>query len=87
MVGWLVVFVAATRKNFGSSSTAFLIGLLLFAGSLLTKYKYRSTRSPVVNPDLEQHIQEFGFSAALVRQYYVWGLLPPFVHAAFRLFA
>jgi len=85
-VVWVVVFFIAFRGDFGASRTAFLLGLFLFAGSLLTNYKYKSTRTAVIDPDLEQHIDEFGYGIALVRQYYIWGLAAPFIHASFRLF-
>jgi hypothetical protein len=86
IVGWSVIFVAAFRKDWGASSTAFLIGVFLFGASLATKYRYKATRTRVLNLDFEQHLNEYGFGIALVRQYYLWGLLPPFVHASFRLF-
>jgi len=85
-VGWAVVFFLAFRKDYGASATSFLLGLFVFGGSLLTSYKYKSTNAPVINPDLEQHVAEFGYTIALVRQYYIWGLAAPFIHASFRLF-
>jgi len=86
VVGWIVVFAAAFRKDWGASSTAFLVGLFLFGGSLATKFRYKATGTRVLNLDLEQHINEYGFGIGLIRQYYIWGLLAPFVHASFRLF-
>jgi hypothetical protein len=86
VVAWIAIIVVAFRKDFGASSTAFILGFLLFGGSLLTNYKYKSTKAAVINPDLEQHIDEFGYGIALIRQYYIWGLAPVFIHASFRLF-
>ena len=85
VIAWLVLFIAAFRKDFGSSKAALIIGFFLFLGSMLTNYQYKATKTRVVDPDFEQHVEEFGWTVALIRQYYVWGLAAPFIHAAFRV--
>lgn len=84
-VAWLVVFIWAFKGSFGSAKWSFLGGFILFASSLLTRYQFKDTRAPVINQELEAHVQDFGMPVAFLRQYYIWGLLLPFAHACFRL--
>jgi hypothetical protein len=85
VVAWLVVFIWAFHGTFASTKWSFIIGFFLFGSSLLTRYQFKDTRAPVIDQDLEGHIEDYGYTVALLRQYYIWGLLAPFAHGCFRL--
>lgn len=85
-VGGLALLVAAFRRDVASSKWSFLGGLILFSGSLITKWRYKDGGARVLDPSFQEHVEDFGLGVALVRQYFIWGLILPIVHASFRLF-